>query len=103
MHNNLQDNQSFIADAKARELDTLAYHDTKSQEFMLVAGHPESIKLLNEILDDYEMVCAVVAAIDTGILERWRLESSESSDEHRALKPENINSTKSTGENEHAQ
>lgn len=54
MHNNLQDNQSFIDDAKTRGLDTLAYHDPKSQEFMLLAGHPESVRLLGEVLDDYE-------------------------------------------------
>ncbi len=56
MHDNLQDNQSFIDDAKSRGLDTLAYHDRKSQGFMLVAGHPESIKMLGEILDDYELM-----------------------------------------------
>ncbi|CDQ12061.1 protein of unknown function [Acidithiobacillus ferrivorans] len=77
MYDNLQENQGFIDDAKARGLDTLAYHDQKSQGFMLVAGHPDSIRLLGEILDDYE--------------------------EHGALKPESINSTKSIGENEHAQ
>jgi len=63
MHNNLQDNQSFIDDAKSRGLDTLAYHDPKSQEFMLLAGHPESIRLLGEILDDYEAMCVMAEEI----------------------------------------
>ncbi|MEB8536568.1 hypothetical protein AAE485_01640 [Acidithiobacillus ferriphilus] len=63
MHNNLQDNQSFIDDAKTRGLDTLAYHDPKSQEFMLLAGHPESVRLLGEILDDYEAMCEMADAI----------------------------------------
>lgn len=63
MHNNLQDNQSFIDDAKTRGLDTLAYHDPKSQEFMLLAGHPESVRLLGEILDDYEARCEMADEI----------------------------------------
>lgn len=63
MHNNLQDNQSFIDDAKTRGLDTLAYHDPKSQEFMLLAGHPESVRLLGEILDDYEAMCEMAEEI----------------------------------------
>ncbi|MFA6180519.1 hypothetical protein HF292_009835 [Acidithiobacillus ferruginosus] len=54
MHDNLQDNQRFIDDAKMCGLDTLAYHDRKSHGFMLLAGHPESIRILGEILDDYE-------------------------------------------------
>ncbi|MBU2765583.1 hypothetical protein HAP94_05085 [Acidithiobacillus ferrivorans] len=48
-------NQSFIDDAKKRGLDTLAYLDPKSQEFMLLAGHPESVRRLGKILDDYEV------------------------------------------------
>jgi len=63
MHDNLQDNQRFIDDAKSRGLDTLAYHDRKSQGFLLVAGHPESIRALIGILDDYEMMCGIVGEI----------------------------------------
>ncbi|MEY2341445.1 hypothetical protein AB4090_04960 [Acidithiobacillus sp. IBUN Pt1247-S3] len=54
MHDNLQDNQRFIDDARQRGLDTLAYHDRKGQSFLLLAGHPESIRALSGILDDYE-------------------------------------------------
>lgn len=77
MFDDMHDNQSFIDDAKARGLDTLAYHDPKSREFLLVAGHPYSIRLLGEIIDDYEMVCAVVEAMDTELLERWRVTPGE--------------------------
>ena len=63
MHDNLQDNQSFIDDAKSRGLDTLAYHDRKSQGFMLLAGHPESIRILGEILDDYETMWGMAEEI----------------------------------------
>jgi hypothetical protein len=112
MQNNLQDNQKFIDDARERGEDTFMYMDPKSGECLLVSGSAASIRLLGEIVDDYETVCAVVEAVDTELLERWRLaaceglEPSESSDEHRALKPENINSinsTKGIGESEHAQ
>jgi hypothetical protein len=107
MHNNLQDNQSFIDDAKSRGLDTLAYQDPKSQEFMLLAGHPESVRLLGEILDDYEMVYAVVAAIDTDLLERWRREASRSQEHSEGCGPlaehdARINPEK-PGEHKHAQ
>ncbi len=100
MHDNTQDNQQFIDAARGRGEDTFMYMDQKSGECMLVSGSATSIKLLGEIVDDYEMVCAVVEAIDTGLLEQWR---HESSNEHRALKLESIKSTKSIGESEHAQ
>ena len=78
MHDNLQDNQQFIDDARERGEDTFMYMDPKSGECLLVSGSAASIKLLGEIVDDYEMVCTVVEAIDTGLLERWRLESQQS-------------------------
>ncbi|MBU2794458.1 hypothetical protein HAQ01_13945 [Acidithiobacillus thiooxidans] len=53
MYESLQENQGFIDDAKARGLDVLVYHD-RSKGFMLLAGHPESIQVLGDILKDYE-------------------------------------------------
>lgn len=106
MHNNTQDNQQFIDAARERGEDTLMYMDPKSGECLLVSGSASSIKLLSEMVDDYEMICGIVEDLGTALLERWRLESPESSDKHRALKPENmdrINRTKSIGESEHAQ
>ncbi|MHB1494152.1 MAG: hypothetical protein ACYCUY_01705 [Acidithiobacillus sp.] len=109
MHDNTQDNQQFIDAARERGEDTFMYMDPKSGECLLVSGGAASIKLLSEIVDDYEMVCAVVEAIDTGLLERWRVapckgrecpagcEMSES-----ASNPESIESIKSIGDNEYA-
>ena len=71
------DNQRFIDAARERGEDTFMYMDQKSGECLLVSGGAASIQLLSEIVDDYEMVCAVVEAIDTGLLERWRLESQQ--------------------------
>ena len=109
MHDNTQDNQQFIDAARERGEDTFMYMDPKSGECLLVSGRAASIKLLSEIVDDYEMVCAVVEDIDTELFERWRVapckgrecpagcEMSES-----ALNPESIESIKSIGDNEHA-
>ncbi len=58
-------NQEFIDAAKARGEDTFIYHDVKSGEFLLVSGNPESIRLLTEIIDDYELMSEVVAEIAT--------------------------------------
>lgn len=74
MHDNPLDNQSFIDAAKARGEDSLMYKDLKSENFLLVSGSPDSIRLLGEIIDDYEMVCAALEAMDTGVLETWRRE-----------------------------
>jgi hypothetical protein len=95
MHNNIQDNQQFIDAARERGEDTFMYMDPKSGECLLVSGSAACIKLLGEIVDDYEMLFAVVAAIDTELLERWRRESSEQQDVLNGLQPTN-------GENEHA-
>lgn len=72
MHDNTQDNQQFIDAARERGEDTFMYMDPKSGECLLVSGGAASIRLLGEIIDDYEMVCAVVEAIDAGMLEKWR-------------------------------
>ena len=77
MHDNTQDNQQFIDAARERGEDTFMYMDPKSGECLLVSGSPESIRLLGEILDDYELLCAVVESVDTELLERWRRESPE--------------------------
>lgn len=53
MYESLKENQGLIDDAKARGLDVLVYHD-RSKGFMLLAGHPESIQVLGDILKDYE-------------------------------------------------
>ena len=77
MRGNLQENQGFINDARARGLDVLAYYDWKSQRLhsakepdpgmglrlMLLAGHPESIRILGEILDDYETMWGMAEKI----------------------------------------
>ena len=103
MHDNLQENQRFIDAAKARGEDTFMYMDPKSGECLLVSGGAASIKLLSEIVDDYEMVCAVVEAIDTGLLERWRRECPAGCEmSESALNPESIESIKSIGDNKHA-
>ena len=113
MHDNTQDNQQFIDAARERGEDTFMYMDQKSGECLLVSGGAASIKLLSEIVDDYEMVCAVVEDIDTELFERWRRESADcaSADckpagcemSESALNPGSIENIKSIGENEHAQ
>ncbi len=101
MHDNIQDNQQFIDAARVRDEDTFMYMDPKSGGCLLVSGSASSIKLLGEIVDDYEMLCEVVAAIDTGLLERWRRESSGG---ESAEKPDVLNGLQPTnGEHEHAQ
>ncbi|MHB1659396.1 MAG: hypothetical protein ACYCRF_08850, partial [Acidithiobacillus sp.] len=72
MYDNTQDNQQFIDAARERGEDTFMYMDPKSGECLLVSGSASGIKLLGEIVDDYEMLCAVVEAVDAGLLERWR-------------------------------
>ena len=109
MHDNTQDNQQFIDAARERGEDTLMYMDPKSGECLLVSGGAASIKLLSEIVDDYEMVCAVVEAVDTGLLERWRRESADCKSATPG-KPDALNkigngfgkTIKSIGENENA-
>lgn len=71
------DSQSFLNDAQTRGLDTFSYQDPKTQAFLLVAGCPESIRLLGEILDDYELLCEVAETIDQVILKRWHQESQK--------------------------
>ena len=110
MHDNTQDNQQFIDAARERGEDTFMYMDPKSGECLLVSGGAASIKLLSEIVDDYEMVCAVVEDIDTELFERWRRESADCKPT-TPEKPDALNkigngfgkTTKSIGENEHAQ
>ena len=63
MFDNMHDNQRFIDAAKARGEDSFMYMDAKSGECLLVSGSAASIKLLGEIVDDYEMVCEVVEGI----------------------------------------
>ena len=72
MHDNTQDNQQFIDAARERGEDTFMYMDPKSGECLLVSGGAASICLLSEIVDDYEMLCAVVEAVDAELIERWR-------------------------------
>ena len=108
MHDNTQDNQQFIDAARERGEDTLMYMDPKSGECLLVSGGAASIKLLSEIVDDYEMVCAVVEGIDTELFEHWRRESAGCKPagckmSESALNTGSIESIKSIGENEHAQ
>lgn len=88
MYDNTQENQQFIDAARERGEDTFMYMDPKSGECLLVSGSGASIRLLSEIVDSYEMACEVVEAVDAGLLERWRKESSEQRSTH--------------GENEHA-
>ena len=90
MDDNTRDNQRFIDTAQERGEDTFLYMDPKSGECLLVSGSAAGIQLLGEIVDDYEMLCAVVESIDTDLLERWRRESQM---------PEHA---KNEGENEHA-
>lgn len=80
MHDNPLDNQSFIDAAKARGEDSLMYKDLKSENFLLVSGSPDSIRLLGEIIDDYEMACAALESVDEQVLKSWREASSPSSD-----------------------
>ena len=56
MSDNTQDNQRFIDAARERDEDTLMYMDSKSGEGFLVSGSPASIRLLGEIIDDYELL-----------------------------------------------
>ncbi len=63
MYDNTPENQRFIDDAKSRGEDTFLYMDPKGGECLLVSGSPGSIRLLGEIMDDYEMVCAVVEGV----------------------------------------
>ena len=63
MHDNIEDNQRFIDAAQERGEDTLMYMDSKSGECLLVSGSPASIRLLGEMLDDYEMVHEVIEEI----------------------------------------
>ena len=72
MYDDIHDNQRFIDAARERGEDTFMYMDAKSGECLLVSGRAASIKLLSEIVDDYEMVCAVVEAVDKSVLEVWR-------------------------------
>lgn len=60
MFNDMHDNQRFIDAARERGEDTFMYLDAKSGECLLVSGSAASIKLLGEIVDDYEMVCEAV-------------------------------------------
>ena len=103
MHNNLQDNQKFIDDARERGEDTFMYMDPKSGECLLVSGSAASIKLLSEIVDDYEMVCAVVEAMDTELLERWRVAPGEGVAPCQGRESSDNHGVAVNGDNEHAQ
>ncbi|WP_031574910.1 hypothetical protein [Acidithiobacillus thiooxidans] len=74
MFENTAENQAFIDAAKARGEDTFMYKDHKTESFLLVSGAPESIRLLAEIIDDYEMLSEVAEDIATE-LERLHLRS----------------------------
>ncbi|MBN6739499.1 hypothetical protein JKG47_02915 [Acidithiobacillus sp. MC6.1] len=63
MYDNTQDNQRFIDAARERGEDTLMYLDPKSGEGFLVSGSPAGIRLLGEIIDDYELISEVVENI----------------------------------------
>jgi len=63
MYDNQMDNQRFIDAARERGEDSFMYMDPGSGECLLVSGSASSIKLLGEIVDDYEMVCEVVAGV----------------------------------------
>jgi ABC-type Fe3+-hydroxamate transport system substrate-binding protein len=63
MYDNQIDNQRFIDAARERGEDTFMYIDPKSGECLLVSGSAASIRLLGEIVDDYEMVCEVVEGV----------------------------------------
>jgi len=63
MYDNQIENQRFIDAARERGEDSFMYMDPKSGECLLVSGSPASIKLLGEIVDDYEMVCEIVAGV----------------------------------------
>ena len=76
MHDNMSDNQSFIDAARARGEDTFMYLDPKSGECLLVSGSAASIKLLGEIVDDYEMVCEVAEGV-AAEMDRLRQEDSD--------------------------
>lgn len=77
MFDNMHDNQRFIDAARARGEDTFMYMDPKSGECLLVSGSAASIKLLSEIVDDYEMVCEVVEGVAA---EMDRLRQADSND-----------------------
>lgn len=86
MHNNPLDNQSFIDAAKRRSEDSLMYKDIKSENFLLVSGSQDSIRLLGEIIEDYEMACAALESVDLQVLKSWRHEA-ESCALTRAISP----------------
>jgi hypothetical protein len=72
MFDSTAENQQFIDAAAARGEDTFMYKDPKSGEFLLVSGSPESIRMLVEIMDDYELMSEVAEDIATE-LERLHL------------------------------
>ena len=63
MYDNIQDNQRFIDAARERGEDTLMYMDSKSGDCLLVSGSAASIRLLGEMIDDYEMAHGVIEEI----------------------------------------
>ena len=63
MYDNQIENQRFIDAARERGEDSFMYMDPISGECLLVSGSASSIKLLGEIVDDYEMVCEIVAGV----------------------------------------
>ena len=68
MRDNLQDNQQFIDAAQERGEDTFMYMDQKSGECLLVSGAPESIRLLGQIVDGYELVCEIMEDVTNTLL-----------------------------------
>lgn len=61
------EDQAFIDAAEARGEDTFAYLDEKSGEQLLVSGSSESIRLLADIIADYEFVSEVLEDIGSEI------------------------------------
>ena len=80
MFDDMHDNQRFIDAAKSRGEDTLMYMDAKSGECLLVSGSASSIKLLGEIVDDYEMVCEMVCEVVEGVAAEMDCQRQENSD-----------------------
>ncbi|MHB1641025.1 MAG: hypothetical protein ACYCS8_00010 [Acidithiobacillus sp.] len=104
MHDNTQDNQQFIDAARARGEDTFMYMDKKSGECLLVSGSASSIKVLGGIVDHYEIVCEVVEAINTELLERWGRFATVSCRAHpESLKSSCDHNVTASGDVEHAQ
>ena len=63
-------NQTFVDAARSRGDNCLFCSESKSGECLIVSGSPESIRLLTELLDDYECVCEILESIASTALDR---------------------------------